>query len=128
LNKDITILVVDDFATIRQIIKNFLKELGFKNVIEADDGVTAIPILKKKVVDLLITDWNMPAVSGIELLRFVRASKKIQCLPVLMVTAEANRHQIIQAAEAGVNGYIVKPFNCSLLEDKIHTIFERLIK
>ncbi len=120
------ILVVDDFSTMRRIIKNLLRELGFTNVSEADDGQTALPKLQSGDFDLLITDWNMPGMTGIDLLRAVRADEKLANLPVLMVTAEARREQIIAAAQAGVNGYIIKPFTAGTLKEKLEKIFERL--
>lgn len=126
MDKDMKILVVDDFSTMRRIIRNLLGELGFSNIVEADDGSTAYPILEGGGVDLLITDWNMPNMPGIELLQKVRASDKLRAMPVMMVTAEATRDQIVQAAEAGVNGYIIKPFTAQILEEKIRSIFERL--
>jgi len=126
MNKDMKILVVDDFSTMRRIIKNLLGELGFSNIVEADDGSTAFPILQDGGVDFLITDWNMPNVPGIELLQKVRGDDKLKNTPVMMVTAEATREQIVQAAEAGVNGYIIKPFTAQTLEEKIKTIFERV--
>lgn len=120
------ILVVDDFSTMRRIIKNLLKELGFSNIEEADDGNTALPMLKQGDFDFLVTDWNMPGMTGIDLLKAVRADPQLAGLPVLMVTAEAKREQIIMAAQAGVNGYIVKPFNGATLKEKIDKIFERV--
>lgn len=120
------ILVVDDFSTMRRIVKNLLKELGFNNVDEADDGKTALPKLQSGKFDFLITDWNMPEMSGLELLKTVRADDKLKGMPVLMVTAEAKREQIIAAAEAGVNGYVVKPFTASVLQEKIEKIFQRV--
>ncbi len=120
------ILVVDDFSTMRRIIKNLLRELGFNNVSEADDGSTALPMLKTGGFDFLITDWNMPNMEGIALLKAVRADPMLKSLPVLMVTAEAKRDQIIEAAQAGVNGYIVKPFTAETLKEKIDKIFERI--
>ncbi|WP_167659641.1 MULTISPECIES: chemotaxis response regulator CheY [unclassified Pseudomonas] len=120
------ILIVDDFSTMRRIIKNLLRDLGFTNTIEADDGLTAIPILNSGAIDFLVTDWNMPGMTGIELLRHVRADEKLRSLPVLMVTAEAKREQIIEAAQAGVNGYVVKPFTALALKEKIEKIFERI--
>ncbi len=120
------ILVVDDFSTMRRIIKNLLRELGFTNVDEADDGTTALPMLRNGHYDLLITDWNMPGMSGIDLLKAVRSDPKLAKLPVLMVTAEAKRDQILMAAQAGVNGYIVKPFTAATLKEKMEKIFERL--
>jgi len=120
------ILVVDDFSTMRRIIRNLLRDLGFNNAEEADDGATALPMLKTGKFDFLITDWNMPIMEGIDLVRAIRADADLRELPILMVTAEARREQIVAAAEAGVNGYIVKPFTAQTLEQKIAKIFERL--
>ncbi|MDY0208542.1 MAG: chemotaxis response regulator CheY [Pseudomonas sp.] len=120
------ILIVDDFSTMRRIIKNLLRDLGFTNTAEADDGATALPMLQSGSFDFLVTDWNMPIMSGLDLLREVRADDKLKHLPVLMVTAEAKRDQIITAAQAGVNGYVVKPFTAETLKDKIEKIFERV--
>ncbi len=119
------ILIVDDFSTMRRIIKNLLRDLGFTNTQEADDGVTAMPMLRNGEFDFLVTDWNMPGMSGIELLKAVRADANLSAIPVLMVTAEAKRDQIIEAAQAGVNGYVVKPFTAQVLKEKIEKIFER---
>ena len=126
MNKDMKILIVDDFSTMRRIIKNLLRDLGFNNTAEADDGSTALPILQSGSFDFLVTDWNMPGMTGIDLLKAVRADAKLSKLPVLMVTAEQKRDQIIEAAQAGVNGYIVKPFTAITLKEKIDKIFERL--
>ncbi|EXJ16887.1 Chemotaxis regulator - transmits chemoreceptor signals to flagelllar motor components CheY [Imhoffiella purpurea] len=126
MDKGMKILIVDDFSTMRRIIKNLLRELGFNNTTEADDGSTALPMLKGGNFDFLVTDWNMPNMEGIELLRQVRADPALKSLPVLMVTAEAKRDQIVEAAQAGVNGYIVKPFTAETLKEKIDKIFERL--
>lgn len=120
------ILIVDDFSTMRRIIKNLLRDLGFTNTAEADDGNTALPMLQSGNFDFLVTDWNMPGMTGIDLLRQVRADEKLKHLPVLMVTAEAKREQIIEAAQNGVNGYIIKPFTAQTLEEKLGKIFERL--
>lgn len=120
------ILIVDDFSTMRRIIKNLLHDLGYDNSHEADDGTSALPLLKGGSFDFLITDWNMPGMQGIDLLRAVRADPKLKTLPVLLVTAEARRDQIVMAAEAGVNGYIVKPFTAQTLREKIDRIFERI--
>ncbi|MAX52521.1 MAG: chemotaxis protein CheY [Methylophaga sp.] len=120
------ILIVDDFSTMRRIIKNLLRDLGFNNTQEADDGLTALPILQAGGIDFLVTDWNMPGMQGIDLLKTVRADEKLASLPVLMVTAETKREQIIEAAQAGVNGYIVKPFTAATLKEKIEKIFERI--
>lgn len=120
------ILIVDDFSTMRRIIKNLLRDLGFTNTHEADDGNTALPMLKGGDFDFVVTDWNMPGMQGIDLLREVRADASLKHLPVLMVTAEAKREQIIMAAQAGVNGYIVKPFTAATLKEKLDKIFERI--
>jgi two-component system chemotaxis response regulator CheY len=120
------ILIVDDFSTMRRIIKNLLRDLGFNNIQEADDGNTALPMLQNGNIDFLVTDWNMPGMTGIDLLKAVRADEKLVALPVLMVTAESNREQIIEAAQAGVDGYIVKPFTAVTLKEKIDKIFERV--
>lgn len=126
LDKNMKILIVDDFSTMRRIIKNLLRDLGFTNTTEADDGLTALPMLQSGNFDFLVTDWNMPGMNGIDLLRAVRADERLKHLPVLMVTAEAKRDQIIEAAQAGVNGYVVKPFTAQGLKDKIEKIFERV--
>jgi two-component system chemotaxis response regulator CheY len=126
LDKNMKILIVDDFSTMRRIIKNLLRDLGFTNTAEADDGTSALPMLQSGSFDFLVTDWNMPGMSGIDLLRAVRADERLKHLPVLMVTAEAKRDQIIEAAQAGVNGYVVKPFTALALKEKIEKIFERV--
>jgi len=126
LDKNMKILIVDDFSTMRRIIKNLLRDLGFNNTSEADDGNTALPMLKSGSFDFLVTDWNMPGMQGIDLLKAVRADADLATLPVLLVTAEAKKEQIIEAAQAGVNGYIVKPFNAATLKEKIEKIFERI--
>lgn len=126
MNKDMKILVVDDFSTMRRIIKNLLRDLGFTNTDEADDGNSALPMLQTGKYDFLVTDWNMPGMTGIDLLRNVRADENLKSLPVLMVTAEAKRDQIVAAAQAGVNGYVVKPFTAAVLKEKIEKIFERI--
>ncbi len=120
------ILIVDDFATMRRIVKNLLRDLGFKNTSEADDGATALPMLKNGEFDFVITDWNMPNMQGIDLLQAMRADEKLKKIPVLMVTAEAKREQIVKAAGAGVNGYVVKPFTSETLKAKIEKVFERI--
>ncbi|MEH6823982.1 MAG: chemotaxis response regulator CheY [Motiliproteus sp.] len=126
MDKNLKILIVDDFSTMRRIIKNLLRDLGFNNTVEADDGMTALPVLQSGGIDFLVTDWNMPGMSGLELLQKVRADPALAKLPVLMVTAEAKREQIIMAAQAGVNGYVVKPFTAAVLKEKIEKIFERI--
>jgi two-component system chemotaxis response regulator CheY len=122
------ILVVDDFSTMRRIVRNLLVELGFSGPLiqEADDGESAIALLRSTPFDLVVTDWNMPNMTGIDLLRAIRAEESLKGMPVLMVTAENNRDQIIAAAQAGVNGYIVKPFSAATLQEKLAKIFERI--
>ncbi|WMS87689.1 chemotaxis response regulator CheY [Pleionea litopenaei] len=126
MDKNMKILIVDDFSTMRRIVKNLLRDLGFTNTAEADDGQTALPMLQSGDFDFLVTDWNMPGMQGIDLLKNVRADPALKDLPVLMVTAEAKREQIVEAAQAGVNGYIVKPFTAGTLKEKIDKIFERI--
>jgi two-component system chemotaxis response regulator CheY len=120
------ILIVDDFSTMRRIIKNLLRDLGFNNTEEAADGKKALPMLQEGGFDFLVTDWNMPVMDGFALLKAVRADDSLRHLPVLMVTAEAKRDQIVAAAQEGVNGYVVKPFTAAALQDKIETIFDRI--
>ena len=120
------ILIVDDFSTMRRIIKNLLRDLGFTNVSEADDGSTALPMLQNGDFDFVVTDWNMPGMQGIDLLREIRKDESLKHMPVMMVTAEAKKEQIVAAAQAGVNGYIVKPFTAATLKGKLEKIFERL--
>jgi len=126
LDKNMKVLVVDDFSTMRRIVKNLLRDLGFTNIQEADDGSTALPMLKEGEFDFVVTDWNMPGMQGIDLLRAIRADSNLAHIPVLMVTAEAKKEQIVMAAQAGVNGYIVKPFTAATLKTKLDKIFERL--
>lgn len=126
MDKNMKILVVDDFSTMRRIIRNLLRDLGFTNTFEADDGSTALPMLKEGNFDFLITDWNMPKLNGIDLLQQLRKDTSLSSIPVLMVTSEAKRDQIIEAAQAGVNGYIVKPFTAHVLKEKMDKIFERI--
>lgn len=120
------ILVVDDFSTMRRIIKNLLKDLGFTNIQEADDGSTALPMLQQGDFDFVVTDWNMPGMQGIDLLRAIRSDANLKHIPVLMVTAEAKKEQIVAAAQAGVNGYVIKPFTAATLKEKLAKIFERI--
>ena len=124
MSKDMKFLVVDDFSTMRRIIKNLLNDLGYGNVTEADDGQTALPMLQAGNFDFLITDWNMPGMPGLDLLKAVRADARLAKMPVLMLTAEAKREQIIEAAQAGVNGYVIKPFTAVTLKEKIDKILE----
>jgi two-component system, chemotaxis family, chemotaxis protein CheY len=124
VSKDMKFLVVDDYSTMRRIVKNLLHDLGYANVTEADDGNTALPMLQTGSFDFLITDWNMPGMAGLDLLKAVRATEKLKKLPVLMLTAEAKREQIVEAAQAGVNGYVIKPFTAQTLKEKIDKILE----
>lgn len=126
MDKNMRILIVDDYSTMRRIIKNLMRELGFANCDEADDGTTALPMLKTGKYDFLITDWNMPGMSGIDLLANVRNDSAMADMPVLMVTAQAKKTEIVRAAQAGVSGYVVKPFTAETLKEKINKIFERL--
>lgn len=116
-------LVVDDFATMRRIVRNLLKELNFANVDEAEDGVVALQKLRANHFDFVVSDWNMPNMTGIELLKAIRGDAALKHLPVLMVTAEAKKENIIEAAQAGASGYIVKPFTAATLNEKLAKIF-----
>ena len=122
MSKNLRFLVVDDFSTMRRIVKNLLNDLGYANVQEADDGNTALPMLQTGGFDFLVTDWNMPGMPGLDLLKAVRSDPKLAKMPVLMLTAEAKREQIIEAAQAGVNGYVIKPFTAITLKEKIDKI------
>jgi two-component system chemotaxis response regulator CheY len=119
-------LVVDDFSTMRRIIRNLLKELGYSNVEEAEDGQSALGKLQRESFDFVITDWNMPGMDGLQLLQAVRADANLSKLPVLMVTAEAKKENIIAAAQSGASGYIVKPFTSATLDEKLGKIFEKM--
>jgi two-component system chemotaxis response regulator CheY len=119
-------LVVDDFSTMRRIVRNLLKELGFNNVEEAEDGVDALNKLRGSAFDFVVSDWNMPNMDGLELLKTIRADAALSKLPVLMVTAEAKKENIVAAAQAGASGYVVKPFTAATLEEKLGKIFEKL--
>lgn len=125
-NKDMKILVVDDHESMRRIVKQILMDIGFTNIEMADDGATAYPMLLNGNFDFLVTDWNMPQMTGIDLLRKVRANDTLKAMPVLLVTAETKKEQIIAAAQAGVNDYVVKPFNAQTLKTKIERIFAKL--
>lgn len=127
-DKNMKFLVVDDFSTMRRIVRNLLKELGFTNVDEAEDGVVALQKLHNGNFDFVVSDWNMPNMTGIELLRNIRADSGLKHLPVLMVTAEAKKENIVEAAQAGASGYIVKPFTAATLEEKLGKIFEKMGK
>ncbi len=123
---DLKILVVDDFSTMRRIVRNLLKELGFPNVTEAEDGVDALKKLQGGGFEFVVSDWNMPNMTGIDLLRAIRADASLKHLPVLMVTAEAKKENIIEAAKAGASGYIVKPFTAATLDEKLQKIFKTM--
>jgi two-component system, chemotaxis family, chemotaxis protein CheY len=122
MSNNMKFLVVDDFSTMRRIVKGLLNELGYSEITEADDGNTALPLLRNGSFDFLITDWNMPGMPGLELLKAVRGDARLAKLPVLMLTAEAKREQIIEAAQAGVSGYVIKPFTAATLKEKIDKI------
>jgi two-component system chemotaxis response regulator CheY len=126
MDKNIKILVVDDFATMRKVIRNLLKQVGYENIAEAEDGVLALRVLKSQKVDLVISDWNMPNMTGLELLKAVRADEDLKTTSFLMVTAEALQDNVIAAVKAGVNNYIVKPFTAEVLNDKITKILEKI--
>lgn len=118
------ILIVDDFATMRRIMKNILKQIGFTNIVEADDGTTALEELKKTTVDLIISDWNMPKMTGLDLLKSVRSTDGLKEIPFLMVTAEAQKQNVIDAVQAGVTNYVVKPFTAEAISEKLEKIFK----
>lgn len=124
-DKNLKFLVVDDFSTMRRIVRNLLKELGYTNVDEAEDGAAGLQKLKGGNFQFVVTDWNMPVMTGIELLRAIRADPSLKHLPVLMITAEAKKENIIEAAQSGASGYIVKPFTAATLEEKLSKIFEK---
>jgi len=120
------VLVVDDFATMRKIVRNILKQIGFEDITEAEDGNAALRILKSDKIGLVVTDWNMPNMSGLELLQEIRKNSQTSNLPVLMVTAEGLKENVMEAVKAGVNNYVVKPFTAEVLQEKIETIFKKL--
>lgn len=121
-------LVVDDFSTMRRIVRNLLKELGYTNVDEAEDGVQALSKLRSDKYDFVVSDWNMPNMDGLTMLKQIRSDDTLSKLPVLMVTAEAKRENIIEAAKAGASGYVVKPFTAATLDEKLGKIFEKMGK
>ncbi|MDD5241189.1 MAG: chemotaxis response regulator CheY [Sulfuricella sp.] len=127
-DKNMKFLIVDDFSTMRRIIRNLLKELEFTNCDEAEDGVAGLNKLRSGNFDFVVSDWNMPNMTGIEMLQAIRADPALKHLPVLMVTAEAKKENIIAAAQAGANGYVVKPFTAAVLEEKLNKIFEKMGK
>jgi two-component system, chemotaxis family, chemotaxis protein CheY len=126
MDKQIKILIVDDFATMRKVIRNLLKQLGYENIAEAEDGVIALRTLRSQKIDLVVSDWNMPNMTGLELLKAVRTDEELKATPFLMVTAEALQDNVIAAVKAGVSNYIVKPFTAEVLNDKISKILEKL--
>ena len=126
VDSNIRFLIVDDFSTMRRIVRNLLKELGYTNVDEAEDGAQALAKLRSEPFDFVISDWNMPVMDGMTMLKQMRADPKFAKLPVLMVTAEAKKENIIAAAQAGANGYVVKPFTAATLDEKIAKVFEKL--
>lgn len=127
-DQNMRFLVVDDFSTMRRIVRNLLKELGFSNVEEAEDGQVALHKLKNSTFDFVVTDWNMPNMTGLELLKAIRADAQLKHLPVMMVTAEAKKENIIEAATAGASGYIVKPFTAATLDEKLKKVFANIGK
>jgi two-component system chemotaxis response regulator CheY len=125
MNLNMNVLVVDDFATMRRIIKNVLKQIGFANILEADDGTTALAVLKKNEVDLIISDWNMPKMTGLDLLKNVRGEESTKNIPFLMVTAEAQKDNVLEAVQAGVSNYVVKPFTADAIKEKLTQVFAK---
>jgi two-component system chemotaxis response regulator CheY len=123
--KDLTILVVDDVMTMRRIVRNILRDLQFKNIIDAEDGAAAVRILETQKVDLIVSDWNMPVMTGLELLKWVRANEGTKNVPFLMITAEAQKDNIMEALKAKVSGYMVKPFTPQSLAEKLQRILPR---
>ena len=124
-DKNLKFLVVDDFSTMRRIVRNLLKELGYTNVEEAEDGAIALQRLRSPGIQFVITDWNMPNMSGLEFVKSLRARPEGKSVPVLMVTTRSVKEDILQAAQAGVNNYVVKPFTAEVLQEKIETIFKK---
>ena len=127
-DKNIKILVVDDFATMRKIVKNVLQQIGYTNIDEAENGQEALRKLKSDSFDFVISDWNMPEMDGLTLLKKIRADEELKHIPVIMVTAEAEKSKVIEAIKAGVNNYIVKPFTAETMKQKMDQIYERLHK
>ena len=125
-DKSMRFLVVDDMSTMRRIIRSLLRDIGFTNVEEAENGAEGLRKLNAGSFDFVISDWNMPVMTGLELLQAIRASESLKSLPVLLVTAEAKRDYIVAAAQAGCNGYVIKPFTAAILEEKLNMIFARL--
>jgi len=124
MDLNMKVLIVDDFATMRRIVRNILKQIGFKNIIEADDGKSALKELKKGKVDLILCDWNMPEMPGIDLLKAVRSDNELKDIPFVMVTAEAQKDNIVEAVKAGVSNYVVKPFTAETISEKLTKVFD----
>ena len=125
-DQNMQVLIVDDFATMRHIIKNMLRQLGYTNIVEAEDGTVALRLLQREKVDLLISDWNMPNMGGLDLLKAVRADENLKPLPVLLVAPEGLQEYVMEAVKAGVNNYVIKPFTAAILQEKIDVIFKEL--
>ncbi|HSF10830.1 MAG TPA: chemotaxis response regulator CheY [Nitrospirales bacterium] len=123
IDTGIKVLVVDDMSTMRRIVKNVLRQIGFSDIVEAENGQDALTKLKAGGFGLVVSDWNMPVMQGIELLRAVRADAELKTLPFLMVTAEAQKENLIEAVQAGVSNYVVKPFTAEVLQGKLEKIF-----
>ena len=123
MDLNMKVLIVDDFATMRRILRNILKQIGFTNITEADDGSTALKELKKEKYDLILSDWNMPEMPGIDLLNAIRADDELKGIPFVMITAEAQKDNIVGAVKAGVSSYIVKPFTAETISDKLKKVF-----
>jgi two-component system chemotaxis response regulator CheY len=124
MDLNMKVLIIDDFATMRRILRNILKQIGFTNISEADDGKTALKKLKKDNFDLILCDWNMPEMSGLELLNIVRSDDELKNIPFVMVTAEAQKDNIVEAVKAGVSNYVVKPFTAETISEKLQKVFD----
>ena len=124
MDLNMKVLIVDDFATMRRIVRNILKQIGFKNIVEADDGKSALKELKKGKFDLILCDWNMPEMPGIDLLKAVRSDDELKGTPFVMVTAEAQKDNIVEAVKAGVSNYVVKPFTAETINEKLSKVFD----
>jgi two-component system, chemotaxis family, chemotaxis protein CheY len=125
INYRMKVLVVDDFATMRKIVRNILKQIGFEDITEAEDGNAALRVIKNEPIGLVVTDWNMPNMTGLDLLREIRKDPQTADTPVLMVTAEGLKENVMEAVKAGVNNYVVKPFTAEVLQEKLETIFRK---
>jgi two-component system chemotaxis response regulator CheY len=125
MDLNMEILIVDDFSTMRKIVKNTLKQIGFTNILEADDGTTALEALKEKKVDLIISDWNMPKMTGLDLLKTIRGEESTKDIPFVMVTAEAQKQNVIKAVQAGASDYVVKPFTANTVKEKLAKVLDK---